>query len=73
MVTRVADLTVNELKVVIQEVVTQTLFELFRDPDEGLTLREEFASVLQYSLETSQTRDKMVSAENVAAKLGLSW
>jgi len=55
MVARVADLSVEELKVVIRETVTQTLLELFQDPDIGLELREDFAHSLQYSLETFQT------------------
>ena len=73
MVARVADLSVDELKVVIQETVTQTLLVLFRDPDMGLELREDFVRSLQHSLETFQTKAHTVSAENVASELGLSW
>jgi hypothetical protein len=73
MVIRVADMSVEELKTLIQETVTQTLTELLSDPDEGLELREDFKSALQLSLETVQAGEKTIAAEDVAAKLGLSW
>ncbi|MCB0191494.1 MAG: hypothetical protein KDJ65_06075 [Anaerolineae bacterium] len=66
----VADLTVDEFKNLIKEVVTQTLLELLGDPDEGLDLREEIKERLHRSLATNgETR----SAQEVAAKLGLDW
>ena len=73
MAAMVADLSVDELKVVIQETVAQTLLEIFQDPDIGLELREDFAHNLQHSLETFQTKAHTVSAEDVAAELGLDW
>lgn len=73
MVMRVADMSVEELKTLIQETVTQTLTELLRDPDEELELREDFKSALQISLETVRSGGNTVAAEDVAAKLGLSW
>jgi hypothetical protein len=73
MAMRVADMSVDELKTLIQETVTQTITELLRDPDEGLELREDFKSVLQFSLETVRSGGKTIAAEDVAAKLGLSW
>ena len=48
--TRVAAMSVDELKTLIQETVAQTLMDLFHDPDEGLELREDFKSLLQNSL-----------------------
>ena len=73
MATRVSDLSVGELRTLIQESVKQTLMELFRDPDEGLELREDFKDMLQHSLRTVQAGGETLSAESVAAKLGLSW
>lgn len=73
MVTRVADLSVDELKAVIQETVAQTLLELFQDPDIGLELREDFARSLQGSFETFPTQAHPIPAEELAAELGLSW
>jgi len=70
---RVADMSVDELKTLIQETVAQTLTELLRDPDEGVELREDFESALQFSLETVRSGGQTVAAEHVAAKLGLNW
>lgn len=69
----VADLTVDELKNLIREVVTQTILEIFGDPDEGLELREEIKERLHHSLATIQTGAKLTPAQEVAAKLGLEW
>lgn len=71
--TRVADMSIDELRALIQETVTQTLMELFRDPDEELELREDFQDRLQQSLLAVKTGEKTLTADNVAAKLGLSW
>jgi formylmethanofuran dehydrogenase subunit C len=71
--TRVADMSVDELKSLIQETVTQTLLELFRDPDAGLELHEDFKSLLQHSLAAVKAGGETMTADNVAAKLGLSW
>jgi hypothetical protein len=69
----VADLTVDELKALIREVVTQTLLDVFSDPDEGLELREDFKVQLQRSLEAVQAGGETIPAEDVAARLGLNW
>ena len=47
---RVADLTVDEFKNMLHQVVTETVVELFRDPDVGLDLREEVEANLRRSL-----------------------
>lgn len=70
---RVADLTVDEFKGMIREVVTQTIAEIFGDPDEGLELREDIKAHLQGSLEAMQSGGETIPAEVVAAKLGLEW
>lgn len=48
--TKVADLTLDELKELIKEVVTQALSEVLGDPDEGLELRPEAADQPRRSL-----------------------
>ena len=73
MVMRVADMSVDDLKTLIQETVTQTLTELLHDPDDGLELREDLASALRHSLETTKAGGETLSADSVAARLGLSW
>jgi hypothetical protein len=69
----VADLTVEEFKGLIHEVVTQTIVELFGDPDEGLELREDIKANLQRSIAAVQAGGETIPAEVVAAKLGLDW
>jgi hypothetical protein len=70
---RVADLTVDEFKGLVREVVTQTMVELFGDPDEGLELREDIKANLRRSLAAVQAGGKTIPAEVVAARLGLDW
>jgi len=69
----VADLTVDEFKNLIREVVAQTLAEVLGDPDEGLELRDDFRIALQRSLASVEAGGKTMPAQEVAAKLGLSW
>jgi len=69
----VADLTVDELKNLIREVVTQTILELLGDPDEGLELRDEIKERLRHSLTVTQAGGETRSAQAVAANLGLEW
>ncbi len=64
MVTHVADMSVEELKYLIQETVTQTLVDLFRDPDTGLELREDFENALQHSLETVKVGEEDEKSQN---------
>jgi hypothetical protein len=68
--TRVADLTVDELKNLIREAVSQTMYEIL-DPDAGLELSEETKERLERSLAAVQAGEKTISAEKLAAKLGL--
>jgi hypothetical protein len=73
MTARVADLSVDELKLMIHEVVAQTLFEFARDPDRGLELRSDFVDDLQHSLHVVRIEGELLSAEHVAEELGLHW
>jgi len=70
---RVADLTVDEFKEMLHQIVTETVVELFGDPDAGLDLRAEMKVNLQRSLAAVQAGAETVSAETVAARLGLEW
>ena len=69
----VADLTVDEFKDLIKEVVTQTILEIFGDPDEGLELRDEIQERLRRSLAATPADSETRPAQEVAAKLGLEW
>ena len=69
----VADLTVDELKSLIREVVTQTILELFGDPDEGLELREDIEERLRHSLAATEAGSETTPAQEVTTKLGIAW
>lgn len=71
--TMVADLTVDELRTLIKDVVAQTLWETFEDPDQGLELREEMEQEIRQSLAHTGTGGSVVPVEDVAARLGLEW
>ena len=69
----VADLTVDELKTLIREVVVQTLAEMFGDPDEGLELSDNLQLELRKSLAAVKTGGKTIPVREVAERLGLRW
>ncbi len=70
---QVKDLTVEELKLLIQETVAETLHTLLTDPDEGKELKPEMRQQLLASLKRTQSGERGVSAQEVAEKLGLAW
>ncbi len=70
--TKVADLTIDEFRELVQEVVIQTLSEMMSDPDEGLELRDDFVEELKQSIADVKA-GKTVPAQKVAERLGLTW
>ena len=68
---RVAELTVDQLKQIIEEAVEQKLSEMLGDPDEGLELCEEIKVRLRHSLEAERHGARGIPAQEVAAQLGL--
>ncbi len=70
---QVKNLTVEELKLLIQETVAETIQSLILDPDEGKQLKPEVQEQLLDSLKRTQLGERGISAEEVAKKLGLSW
>jgi len=70
--TTISELSVEELKKLIREVVIQTFSEILGDPDEGLELRDEFKLELQRALAAAET-SKTSPAHDAAARLGLTW
>ena len=71
--TRVADLTVDELKDLIREVVAQTILDTVEDPDQVLELREEAELSLRDSLAHIEAGGATKPAGQVAADLELEW
>jgi hypothetical protein len=70
---QVKDLTIEELKLLIQETVAETIQSLLIDPDEGRQLKLEVKEQLLDSLYRTQAGESGISAEEVAKKLGLNW
>ena len=71
--TKVADLTIDEFRELVREVVIQTLSEMMSDPDEGLELRDDFVEELKQSIADVKAGGKTVPAQKVAEELGLTW
>ena len=71
--TKVADLTIDEFRELVQEVVIQTLSEMMIDPDEGLELRDDFVEEMKQSIADVKAGGKTVPAQKVAERLGLTW
>jgi len=65
---KVADLTLEELRELIREVMDETFRELLIDPEAGLELREEIEERLAASL-TSKER---IPLDEVKKRIGLS-
>ena len=73
-VTRVSDLSIDELKNIIREIVEQTIADLIADPDEGLALRPDLQKDLQKSIESIRLGDEStIPAQRVAGNLDLEW
>jgi hypothetical protein len=70
---QVKDLTIDELKLLIQETVTETIQSLLLDPDQGKQLKPEVKQQLLDSLQRTQSGERGIPAEEVAKRLGLNW
>ncbi len=75
---QVADLTVEELKLLIRNTVIEALESLLDtgscvDPDEGLELRPEIVSQLLEALERRRSGERGTPASVVAEKSGIDW
>ena len=70
---KVADLTIDQFRQLVREVVIQTLSDMMDDPDEGMELREDFTEEVRQSLSVMQAGGKTIPAQKVAEKLGLAW
>lgn len=69
----VAEMTVDELRSLIENIIEDKLAELVRDPDQGLELREEFKQRLRRSLEAEKQGVPGIPAEEVAKEFGVPW
>lgn len=69
----VKDLTIDELKAVIGDVVEEKLRELLLDPDAGLDLLSEVQERLLKDLQTPERKGENISVEELARRRGLEW
>ena len=69
----VKDLTIEEFKAVVGEVVEEKLRELLTDPDTGLNLRPEIEARLKQQLQSPQLDGESIPAAEVARRRGLDW
>ncbi|MBI2851553.1 MAG: hypothetical protein HYX84_00400 [Chloroflexi bacterium] len=65
---KVSELTIEQLKVLIDEAVQDKLDEILGDPDEGLEVREEIIEKLKAQ---RKHRKKRISGEEVMRQYGL--
>ena len=69
----VKDLTIEELKAIIGEVVEEKLRELLTDPDAGLALRPEVQERLLRDLQEPQQDGENIPVADLARRRGLEW
>ncbi len=67
--TKIQDLSLEELKIFIDETVDKRLEERLGDPDVGLEVKPEIIKKIRRSRRNKIT----ASAEEVAQRLGLKW
>lgn len=67
----VKDLSIEELRFLVQDAVEQALLELLGDPDRGLELRGEIRDKLSRSLVAVASGQRGLPAADVAKELGL--
>jgi hypothetical protein len=69
----VKDLSIEELKTLIGEVIEEKFREIFVDPDAGLTLRPEIRERLLRDLSEPQREGENIPAAELARRRGLEW
>lgn len=68
---QVKDLTTDELKTLIRETVLEVLEDFLPDPDEGMTVKEEFKQELLEIQKLRKTGTRGISAQEAMSRLGL--
>ena len=70
---KVKELSVEQLKALIQEAVEEKLQEVLGDPDQGLELKEDVKERLRRSLAAVESGDEGIPIGQVAKEVGLEW
>jgi len=68
---KVKDLSVDQLKALIEETVEEKLQEILGDPDAGFELRDEVKERLRLSLAAMRGGQKGIPIDKVASQAGL--
>ena len=71
MATTVAEMTVHELREMIETAIEQKLLDLLGDPDEGLELRKAVRDRLLRQKEAVAAGERAEAFEDVVRRLGL--
>jgi len=69
----VKDLSIEELKTLVGEIVEDKLREILADPDAGLVLRAEIRERLRRDLDEPQQEGQNIPAAELARRRGLEW
>jgi hypothetical protein len=67
----VADMTKDELRKMIGELIEEKLMELLGDPDEGLVIRDAVQNRLKQQMEDVASGERGEPLEDVVRRLGL--
>lgn len=70
---KVKELTVEELKALIQDAIEEKLEEVIGDPDRELELRPEIKERLRHSLTAIKHGEKGIPIDEVVRQAGLDW
>ena len=70
---KVKDLSVEQLKSIVQEAVQEKLEEMLGDPDIGLEVREEVKESLRNSLAAMQSGEKGIAIDQAVNGARLDW
>ena len=70
---KLKEMSIDELKVLIYQVVEEKLYEILGDPDRGMELKEEVKDILRKSLVATQHGERGIPAQEVTLKMGLEW
>jgi hypothetical protein len=70
---KISDLTVDEFRSLVKDIVRETLNEMLGDPDEGLELQDGLEDALRRSIKAVNEGAQTYDASDAAKKLGVDW
>jgi len=71
--TKISDLTVDEFRNLMRDIVRETLNEMLSDPDEGLDLQDGLEDAVRRSMKAVNEGAPTYDANDAAKKLGIEW